>query len=264
MALLHVNFFSDVLQTCMNMDVILPQKTKRQIGMNGVRKEGKYPVLYLLHGLNDDHTMWQRKTSVERYVNDLGIAVVMPDVHRSFYTDMANGNAYWTFLSEELPMACHEFFPNMSEAREDTFAAGLSMGGYGAFKLALRKPEQFAAAVSLSGVLNIVSEVKKWAETENSKQILFNSIFGEGKEVEGTEDDLLAVAKRLQKSGSPQPRLYAWCGKQDFLYTGNVYAAGRLKEMGYDITFLESDGDHRWDCWDAEIEKAINWLPVRN
>ena len=54
MALLHVDFFSDVLGMCQQMDVILPEQTHGQIGMEGVRGEGKYPVLYLLHGMSDD------------------------------------------------------------------------------------------------------------------------------------------------------------------------------------------------------------------
>ena len=84
MALLHVNFFSDVLGMSMNMDVILPQETKGQIGMKGRGREGKLPSLYLLHGMSDDHTIWQRRTSVERYVSQMGIAVIMPAVHLSF------------------------------------------------------------------------------------------------------------------------------------------------------------------------------------
>ena len=87
MALLHVNFFSDVLGMCMNMDVILPQQTKNQIGMKGTRKDGKIPTLYLLHGMSDDHTIWQRRTSIERYVSEMGIAVVMPTTHLGWYTN---------------------------------------------------------------------------------------------------------------------------------------------------------------------------------
>ena len=80
---------------------------------------GLPPCLYLLHGLSDDHTIWQRRTSIERYVAPLGIAVIMPNVHRSFYTDMAHGLKYWTFVSEELPQIAQSFFP-LSDAREDS------------------------------------------------------------------------------------------------------------------------------------------------
>ena len=145
MALLHVNFFSDVLGMCAEMDVILPQQTSGQIGMEGRAADGKYKTMYLLHGLSDDQTTWQRRTSIERYVSGLGIAVVMPTTHLGFYTDTTYGVRYWTYVSQELPRICREFFPRMSEKREDTLAAGLSMGGYGAWKLALGAPETFGA-----------------------------------------------------------------------------------------------------------------------
>ena len=126
MALLHVNFFSDVLGMCAEMDVILPQQTSGQIGMEGRAADGKYKTMYLLHGLSDDQTTWQRRTSIERYVSGLGIAVVMPTTHLGFYTDTTYGVRYWTYVSQELPRICREFFPRMSEKREDTLAAGLS------------------------------------------------------------------------------------------------------------------------------------------
>ena len=152
MAFIQCGFFSEVLGLSTSMNVILPQSSAGQIGMEGKSFSEKHHTLYLLHGLSDDHTIWMRRTSIERYAASLGIAVVMPAVHRSFYTDMANGYNYWTFVSEELPAIARSFFP-LSDAREDNFVAGLSMGGYGAFKLALRCPDKFAAAASLSGAL---------------------------------------------------------------------------------------------------------------
>ncbi len=113
MALLHVDFFSEVLEKCTSMDVILPQNTKNQIGLKGNARNGKYKTAYLLHGMSDDQTIWQRRTSIERYVSEYGIAVVMPDGGLSFYTDMCYGLPYWTFFSVELPKICWEFFQQM-------------------------------------------------------------------------------------------------------------------------------------------------------
>ena len=138
------------------MTVVLPQATSSQIGLTGETTGGDAPVLYLLHGLSDDDTIWLRRTSIERYAAPLGLAVVMPQVARSFYTDEAHGNRYWTFLSEELPQLARSFF-HLSDRREDTFVAGLSMGGYGALKWALHRPGRFAAAASLSGALDLVA-----------------------------------------------------------------------------------------------------------
>ena len=139
MALIHCDFFSEVLHLSTSVVVILPQPAPSQNGTTGCGGSHKHPTLYLLHGLSDDHTIWQRRTSIERYVSLLDLAVVMPAVHRSFYTDMAHGYRYWTFISEELPALARSFFP-LSDAREDNFVAGLSMGGYGAFKLGLTHP----------------------------------------------------------------------------------------------------------------------------
>lgn len=62
---------------------------------------------------------------------------------------LSKGNDYWEFVSEELPIVARVLLP-LSDKREDNFVAGLSMGGYGAFKMAFWKPEFFAAAASLS------------------------------------------------------------------------------------------------------------------
>ena len=115
MALLYVDFFSEVIGMCMQMEVIRPERSRGQIGMQGQKGGGKIPVLYLLHGMSDDHTIWLRRTSIERYVSSLGIAVIMPTTHLGWYTDMAYGNRYWTYISEELPKICHSFFADLSE-----------------------------------------------------------------------------------------------------------------------------------------------------
>jgi putative tributyrin esterase len=98
------------------------------IGLESRPKRDKYPTLFLLHGFSDDHTIWQRRTSIERYAMPLGLAVVMPAVNRSFYTDMVSGYDYWSFISEEVPTVARSFFP-LSDLREDNFVAGNSMGG---------------------------------------------------------------------------------------------------------------------------------------
>ena len=143
MAVIRCDFFAETLELSTSMTVVLPQEG-----------DGPPPVLYLLHGLTDDHTAWTRFTSIERYAYDKGIAVVMPQVHRSFYANEAVGLKFWDFLSDELPAVVERLF-NVSTRRADTYVAGLSMGGYGAFKWALRQPERFAAAASLSGALDL-------------------------------------------------------------------------------------------------------------
>ena len=189
MSLITVNFRSEVLQLNVAVNVILPQPP---VGTRGF--ERKLPVLWLLHGLSDDHTIWVRRTSIERYVEGRGLAVVMPGVDRSFYADMVRGNRYWTYVSEELPSLMRAYFP-LSARREDNFAAGLSMGGYGAFKLALSHPTRFAAAASLSGALQRFSgnppadAPKEWiAELEN--------MFGDLGKFTGSSNDIFTWRRR--------------------------------------------------------------------
>ncbi len=257
MALINCDFFSDSLGLSCSMTVIIPQNTQKQIGMKGVVKQKKHPVLYLLHGMSDDHTIWLRRTSIERYVSELGLAVVMPAVNRSYYTDMACGAKYWTFISEELLRIVHSFFP-ISEKREDTFAAGLSMGGYGAFKLALRQPERFAAAASLSGALDAAHLYENWPERSHEMNVIF------GKKISGTDNDLVGISAKLAKSRQPKPILFQCCGTEDFLYKDNIRFRDHLRKLGcYKLQYEEGPGSHEWGYWDTNIQKVLKWLPLK-
>ena len=256
MALLHCHFFSDVLGLSCSMDVVLPQATSQQIGMEGRAGRERFPVLYLLHGLSDDHTIWQRRTSIERYVADLGLAVVMPAVERSFYTDMAHGLRWWTFISEELPSLCQRFFP-LSDRREDTFVAGLSMGGYGAFKLALRHPERYAAAASLSGALDMAALA---SADDHGPDI--ELVYGDPAAVAGSDHDLLHLASVVAASDARKPLLYQWCGTDDFLYPVNLAFRDRAQSLGLPLTYTDGPGDHQWKHWDEHIQHVLAWLPL--
>lgn len=258
MALINCDFFSEVLGISTSMTVILPQNTKSQIGMGGAVKKDKYPVLYLLHGLSDDNTIWHRRTSIERYVSELGLAVVMPNGYRGFYTDMKHGYRYFTFITEELPEIAMQFFP-ISTKRTDTFVAGLSMGGYGAFKLALSHPERYAAAASLSGAVDMSSRVKRASLYEEKE--LYN-IFGDPDKISGSENDLFFLTEKLINSPSPKPKLFQCCGTEDFLYEDNQIFRAFIKNMDFDYTYEEGPGTHEWGYWDACIQRILNWLPL--
>ena len=259
MALLNVNFFSEVLGKQVQMNVILPQRSRGQIGMASIEeKTDTYPTLYLLHGMSDDHTIWERRTSIERYASEKGIAVVMPNGDLSWYTDMKHGGNYFTFMSDELPAVCRDFFPKMSPKREETFVGGLSMGGYGAFKLALRCPETFSRAISLSGALDFGTFYERTREG-----FAYNIAGDKETEFIGSDNDLFAVAERLVKSGRPLPSLWQWCGTEDSLYKDNIRMRDHLMKLGFDLTYLESEGNHNWACWDKWIQTALGWLMTK-
>lgn len=248
MALLHVHFPSAALGVQASMNVILPDPKPGQA-------DYEYPTLTLLHGLSDDHTTWVRRTSIERYASAYNIAIVMPAVNRSFYTDMAYGAAYWTFVSEELPRAARSYF-RLSDKREDNFAAGLSMGGYGAFKLALRCPERYAAAASLSGALDIAARQERFQQD-------FTNIFGEGATISGSEHDLFQLASNVSASDGPKPLLFQACGTEDFLYEDNQQFLNHARAVGLGVDYEEGPGAHEWGYWDMTIQRVLQWLPIR-
>ena len=256
MILNDVNFFSEVLGLNSRMIVMLPQPG------DGATGRPNYRVLYLLHGHSDDCTAWQRWTSIERYVEGLNLAVIMPDVHLSFYTDMAHGGRYWTFISEELPALAQRIFP-LSPDRADTFVAGLSMGGYGAFKLALAYPERFAAAASLSGALDIRYIVAEDGPDRDEAWLAgMRNIFGADlSKVADSDHDLRALARRAAQAGE-KPRLYQCCGTEDFLYQNNLSFRDFLRGLPLDLTYEEGPGEHTWAYWDAMIQRALAWMVV--
>jgi putative tributyrin esterase len=235
-----------------SMTVILPQQTSAQIGLPGRSGDGDPPLLYLLHGLSDDDTAWTRHTSIERYVAPLGLAVVMPQGGRSFYADEEHGNRYWTFLSEELPAVCRSFF-RLSERRSDTFVAGLSMGGYGAMKWALRNPDRFAAVASLSGALDVARRIRD--EKRPLDPRVRHTVFGD-RAIEGSPDDVLALLDE------PLPALYVCCGTEDHLYEDNLRFVDAARSRNVAVTVDFGPGEHDWAYWDSKIQDVLAWLPL--
>lgn len=254
MALLTCHFFSEALQESTAMTVILPEPAHGQIGMGGAAGSEPPPVLYLLHGLSDDESIWLRRTSVERYVAELGLAVVMPRGGRSFYADEAWGSAYWTFLHAELPEVVGRFL-RVSQRREDTFVAGLSMGGYGALRWALREPGRFAAAASLSGALGITD-----AASAEARDALVPQVWA-GADPAGGDDDLLALLDRADPAALPA--LYATCGADDPLLASQHAFAARAAQRGVALEHHVHPGVHDWAFWDRHVQDVLAWLPLR-
>lgn len=248
MALMNVHFYSEALGMQTQVLVILPQKSSAgEIGIASKADNTAYKTLYLLHGLSDDHTIWMRRTAIERYASEYGICVVMPCAARSFYCDIHNGQQYYTYIAKELPRRIREFF-RVSDKREDTYVAGLSMGGYGALKLALKEPDTFCAGAGLSACCD-------WSDSHYSD--FHVSIYGQPECPQ--EDDLFYLA-RLQQDNPNRPRLYMAMGTEDFLYEEAQPLKNTLQELGYDLTYHEEKATHSWAFWDSQIQEVLKWL----
>lgn len=252
MAFVQLHVFSEALGMQTEVYAVIPQKSSNgEIGIGGGVKDKKYKCLYLLHGLSDDHTIWLRRTSIERYAQEYGICVVMPFGARSFYTDMKYGEKYYTYIAKELPKIITEFF-NVSDKREDNFVAGLSMGGYGALKIGLRECEHFCAAAGLSSV----------ADIENAAANMFSEVAVPiiGEELIVPDEENLFYLADKQSKNPLRPRIFMGVGTEDFLYNDNVKLKEKLEKLGYDLTYMESPGTHCWDFWDEYIRYVLKWL----
>ena len=202
--------------------------------------------------------MWMRRSNIERYADKYNLAVVMPEVGRSWYTDTCNGEKYFTFVTEELPAVCRSYFKGMSEKREDNLIAGNSMGGYGAVKAALHHPDKYFACASLSGSLDITRKgrtcnLQEW-------RAIFDFNMQDPNELEGTSHDLFAELRRKVAAGVKLPKMYLWCGTEDGLINVNRNYRDLLTELGVEHTYEESEGDHSWHWWDMHIQSALKVL----
>lgn len=231
-------FHSPALGKDCSMTVILPERQER---------EGPFPVWYLLHGLGDDHTVWCRRTSIERYVAELPLIVVMPDAGRSFYCDAVEGPPYETYIIQDVIGFVDRFFHTMP-SRAGRVIGGLSMGAYGAIKLALKFPGMFSSVTAHSGVYATHLENEQGRMDPEWRRIF-------GPSPRDGMDDPFALAERIDHNRLPAIRLD--CGIQDDLLTDSRALHGHLARLGIPHQYEEFPGGHTWEYWDAHVQDAV-------
>ncbi len=247
MAFFHLHIFSQALGVQTTVGVILPQRAlSGEIGTENAAAGDSYKCLYLLHGLSDDESIWERRTGIERYASQYGIAVVMPFGGRSFYADEAYGSAYYTYIAKELPAIIEDMF-RVSKNAEDRYIGGNSMGGYGALKIALRECGRYAAAFALSPVTDVGMAPFRY---------LTKNIFGE----EIPDDARLPYLADLCEHDENRPRLYLTTGKGDFMYDDYIAFDAYMQKKAYDYTSVITEGGHDWKLWDESVQAALAWM----
>jgi S-formylglutathione hydrolase FrmB len=261
---LTCHYFSHILQSNTEINVIIPtpvgneQITDKE-SVTRYRYEEGLPVVYLLHGAYGDNSSWSRFSSIERYAQAHNCVAVMASAENSFYQDMAHGKAYFRFFTEELVEYIRALFP-VSKKREDTMIAGLSMGGYGAWYLALKRPDLFSKAASMSGAVDIAACYAGVRDGDIEGPFMWNSIFENPETLNGSEADLFALAQRDLEQGT-LPVLHQSCGTKDFLIEMNRNAYKKLTGMGVQVIYEEvPEHMHNWDFWDLEIQKILDWM----
>lgn len=257
MALIHMHHFSKVLGRNVGCYVILPQISTRQIGLDSAQRE-TVPVLWLLHGASDDHTIWLRRTSIERYVSPLGIAVVMPDVEISSYANQAHGFRFFDYIAYELPALMQNLY-GFSKAREDNFICGLSMGGDGALKIGLANPETYSVIGCLSaGIFNPVIPDDTLSIDPEKQRGLFMRLHG--KNSIGSEERIMESARKILSENKPIPRVFHSIGDHDHClkhahFTREFFTS--FENNPFDYTYEEHPGRHNWDYWDEHIQRFL-------
>ncbi len=246
MALLHVSIRSKILALQTSLSAVIPETPCRW-------PEGEWPVLWLLHGLTNDHTSWQRSTRIEQFAEERHIAVIMPEMGKSFCVDMAHGERYGTYLTGELPQIARRMF-RITDRAEHTFIGGISMGGYGAVRAALDHPDHYGAVFSLSGALDAADLARTVAPT--GEEYVYTSVFGHADRIGGSPHDLIARVGR----GEPLPRLMVTCGTEDDLLEENRRFARAARLAGCRVDYGEVPGGHTWDCWDRQLPAVFDWL----
>lgn len=230
--------------------IILPDPGQ----MNGIPvRERK--VLYLLHGLSDDGSAWQRYTAIETYARSYGLVVVMPSFGRSFYMDLEIGQAYFSYLVDELPRYLEEVF-GIVPRRENTLIAGNSMGGYGTLKAALTYPERYFAAASFSGLVSMA--LLGHMPADDPRRDEFTIIFGDPSTLPGSEHDPVFWLQRAAQNPKALPNLFVYCGKQEDLYPINLQFVSACRSLGVQVEYEEYDGTHTWPYWDQKIQKFLS------
>jgi putative tributyrin esterase len=262
MALIDIEIYSECLTRMTSFNVIVPEP-----GRGKVDSSGKYPVLWLLHGATDDYTLWQRYTSIERYVNNAGIAAVLPNADISFYTNV-DGGRYFDYITEELPEICTKMFPISNEPKSN-FIAGMSMGGYGTMKIGFTLPERYAAMgiFSSANFIDLMSNMEPGDDPRHPLNLIRELVFGvwDLNEAHGTEHDMIYLAKKASESGKPLPKVFGACGTCDSSVAKEKEMFEWMKTLDnpYECVFMESCGVHDFEFWDKWLPVFLQWLPIQ-
>lgn len=248
MALFTINYYSTILGHDTEVVVVLPDH--KDIS-DFTPQPVKYDVLYLLHGMGDNASGWLRYSNVERYANTFNFMVVMPTAEHSFYTNAIHEKKWGDFFEQELPYHIAQWFP----VSDNRYIAGLSMGGYGALKLAFNRPNYFKGAAGLSSVLSL-NAFKEAAPRHLLPTIeqIYRTIYNT---TEPT-DDIQAMLPQLNPNNLPL--ILQFVGTEDFLYQDNQDFKDKMSALNLPYHYEEWQGGHDWDFWDKAIYKTMTYF----
>lgn len=274
MALIEVNFYAETLQRTVTFNAVIPtDKSLFSAPDEQAPATEEFKTLYLLHGGLGNYTDWLGGTRIQMWAQEKNLAVIMPSGDNRWWIDDLEGSSmagnYGQFLGQELIEFTRRTFP-LSHRREDTFIAGLSMGGYGALVNGLRYSDKFSRIGVLSPGLMLGDLVEGYddpplpsmdAFIPDNRRMLERT-FGDAANLVGSDRDYKGLITRLRQSGSDIPGIFLAGGVDDFLLERIRDYHRFLQNQDVAHVYEEGPGGHDWTFWDAHIKKIIDWLPL--
>ncbi|MFA6506490.1 MAG: alpha/beta hydrolase family protein [Treponemataceae bacterium] len=267
---MQVTFMSKSLMRNVPMQVLLPVD---KLPMPGQPEYDGKPLktLYLLHGIFGSCTSWLAESRIKRWAEKKNLAVVMPSGDNGFYVDQPlSYNLHGEFVGKELVEMSRKMFP-LSHKREDTFIAGLSMGGFGALRNGLKYHDTFSHIAAFSSALVLEQAVDLTYEEPHitGNRGYFESCFGNIDDTLKSDKNPKELIRMLKerKARNPDtriPKIYLACGTEDPLIKNNRDFRDFLKKEAIPCTYVEGPGIHDWEFWDTYIKKALDWLPLND
>jgi S-formylglutathione hydrolase FrmB len=216
----------------------------------------RYRALYLLHGLTGDYMDWSTRADLARAARGLPLVIVMPDGENAWYTNAAGkGPRFEDYVADDLVKDVESKY-RVIRSRYGRAIAGLSMGGYGALKIGLKRPERFAAAGGFSSALGVTDP--KFADRLTSFRDQLDTIYGPPGSETRAANDVFLLAGRIRVEAAPS--LYVDCGTSDGLLDGNRQLVAILQKRGLKYEYHEVPGAHTWDYWNRRIDVFLPWL----
>jgi S-formylglutathione hydrolase FrmB len=216
----------------------------------------KLPVVYLLHGGGGNFRDWSNYSDVARFAEQ-GLILVMPDGDESYYTNSTERpqDRYEDYIVNDLISDVEGRFP-VASGRAHRAIAGLSMGGFGAVKLALKHPELYAFAGGLSSALDVPSRpfsIKRIGQWHQHA-----SIFGLPGSATRHDNDPFVLARTADPDPAKTPYLFLTCGDKEGLLATNQSFAKILEQRKFRYEFHVVPGGHNWGQWNARLELFLS------
>lgn len=245
------------LQRRTSISVILPSDNLHFLQDREEIVPQPYKTLYLLHGLYGSDDIFLANTSIQKFAEDYGIAIVISCGENSFYVDHEKSHRFYgEYVGQELLDITRNIF-SLSDKREDTYIAGFSMGGYGAIRNGLKYSQNFSKIGMISAAL-ITEDIVNYTDDSNvlRSRDFYESIFGDLDNIKNSDKD----PKYLIENCENIPDIYMACGDNDFLLEKNVDFYEYLKSKNIDAEFIQAPGEHTWEFCDKYIKEFIKTL----